>query len=77
MTESQTPNHRRPLAPGEIRTHTVGAQHFQVMHVMNGGMTQARVTEIGQPSRVLKTAAFASVAVRAYAEAIEQAESAA
>lgn len=66
--------HAKPLQPGEIRTHTVGGRTFQVMHIMNGGMTQASVREDGQPSRVICTDRFDSVAVRAYAEAIEQAE---
>lgn len=73
MTQEQ--NHRRPLAPGEIRAHQVGAEVFRVMHVMNGGMVQASVSGNGMATRVLTTALFESDAVRAYADAIEQAES--
>jgi hypothetical protein len=68
-------NHRAPLVPGEIRTHTVGLQIFQVMHVSGGSYTQATVRELAQPSRVIATERFESDAVNAYADAIEQAES--
>jgi hypothetical protein len=74
MTETQT-NHRAPLTPGEIRIHWIGDTSYQVMHVAGGSFTQASVREHGQPSRVLKTDTSAAVAVRAYADAIEQAES--
>ena len=73
MTESQK-NHRAPLARGEIRTHTVGDQTFQVMHIA-GPRVQARVgVPGGQPSMVLCTDTDAAVAVRAYADAIDGAE---
>ncbi|MET0426642.1 MAG: hypothetical protein ABW046_22435 [Actinoplanes sp.] len=72
MTE--TPNHRAPLAPGEIRTHVVGDRAFQVMHVAGGSFTQASVRGKG-PSTVLATSRFETVAVNVYANAIEQAES--
>jgi hypothetical protein len=80
MTETQTPNHGAPLAPGEIRTHTVGTQTFQVMHVSGGSFTQAKVRRpIGDhmESHVLCTSRFDSDAVRAYADAIAAAEDAA
>lgn len=73
MTEST--NHRAPLAPGEIRTHTVGACTFRVMHVAGGSFTQASVREPGQPSKVLCTDRFEFVVVAAYVDAIEAAES--
>ena len=76
MTETQTPNHRAPLAPGEIRTHTVGLRTFTVMHVAGGSFTQASCrTGIDRPSRVLLTSMDDRSAVEAYADAIEQAES--
>jgi hypothetical protein len=71
MTQSE---HRSPLAPGEIRTHIVGDRAFQVMHVAGGSFTQASVRGKG-PSTVLCTDVAAAVAVKAYADAIEQAES--
>lgn len=67
--------HRAPLAPGEIRAHTVGTRTFQVMHVSGGSFTQATVREAGGGATVLATDPFADRAVRAYADAIEQAES--
>jgi hypothetical protein len=76
MTETQsTPNHRAPLAPGEIRTHQVGAQKFTVMHVAGGSYTQASVRESGRPSRVLHTGRE-DIAVSRYADAIAEAEEA-
>ena len=75
MTETQNINHRAPLKPGEIRTHQVGAQVFQVMHIAGGSFAQASVAGNGMATRVLRTDRFADVAVRAYADAIEQAES--
>ena len=78
MTETQNPqaiDHRAPLKPGEIRTHRVGAQVFQVMHIAGGSFAQASVAGNGMATRVLRTDRFADVAVRAYADAIEQAES--
>lgn len=75
MTETQNINHCKPLAPGEIRTHAVGAETFRVMHVAGGSFTQAAVLPATGPTRVLATDRFESVAVRAYADAIEQAES--
>lgn len=75
MTE--TTNHRAPLAPGEIRTRTVGNRTFRVMHVAGGSFTQASVSDptwLGA-SQVLATNRFESFAVAAYADAIEQAES--
>ena len=78
MTETQI-DHRAPLAPlapGEIRTYVVGNRAFRVMHVAGGSFTQASFREgVDGPSVVLATDRFADVAVRAYAEAIEQAES--
>jgi hypothetical protein len=75
MTETQPTSHRRPLAPGEIRSHRVGAQTFAVMHVAGGSYTQACVMPVGGPTRVLATERFEQDAVNAYADAIEQAES--
>lgn len=77
MTETQNPrpDHRAPLAPGEIRTHTVGAQRFQVMHVAGGSFTQASYRDTGGFATVIATERFEDAAVRAYADAIEQAES--
>lgn len=68
-------NHRAPLAPGEIRSHQVGAQKFTVMHVAGGSFTQATVRPSSVPFKVLKTSAYEQEAVNAYADAIEQAES--
>lgn len=69
-------DHRAPLAPGEIRTHTVGLRTFTVMHVAGGSFTQASCrTGIDGPSRVLLTSMDDRSAVEAYADAIEQAES--
>lgn len=74
--------HEKPLTPGEIRRHTVGDpdtkggwQAFKVMHVAGGSFTQASVSRFGRPTQVLCTDTDSRVAVRAYAEAIEQAES--
>lgn len=77
MTETQNPrpDHRAPLAPGEIRTHTVGLRTFTVMHVAGGSFTQATSHVVGGGARVICTEVFESNAVRAYADAIEQAES--
>lgn len=83
MTETQnTKNHRAPLARGEIRTHTVGTpdtpggwRTFKVMHVAGGSFTQASVSRFGKPTEVISTDPDARVAVNAYADAIEQAES--
>lgn len=75
MTETQPTSHRRPLAPGEIRMHKVGAVTFTVMHVAGGSFTQACAHEADQRSRVLKTDTDDRIAVNAYADAIEQAES--
>jgi hypothetical protein len=79
MTMSE---HMKPLAPGEIRQYTVGNpdtrggwQAFKVMHVAGGSFTQASVSRFGRPTQVLCTDTDSAVAVRAYAEAIEQAES--
>lgn len=66
--------HARPLQPGEIRTHTVGARIFQVMHVAGGSYTQASVRQIGCAATVLCTNRFEQEAVTAYADAIMQAE---
>lgn len=78
MTEQQnpSPDHRAPLAPGEIRTHTVGTRTFQVMHVLNGAMAQASYRDAGQPSVVITTNQWISNVVGEYADAIEQAEAA-
>lgn len=68
-------DHRAPLAPGEIRSQWVGNQFFQVMHIAGGSFTQATVRTSGPDRpRVLATEMFESDAVRAYADAIEQAE---
>lgn len=76
MTETQntSPDHRRPLAPGELRAQWVGNQLFTVMHVAGGSYTQASVRESGKPTRVLATERFESDAVAVYAYAIECAE---
>lgn len=75
MTETQI-NHRKPLAPGEIRSHVVGNRGFLVMHTGNGAFAQASYRDgVDGPTRVLATDRFADVAVRAYADAIAQAES--
>jgi hypothetical protein len=71
MTMSE---HEKPLTPGEIRTHTIGRTDFTVMHVAGGSFTQARSCD-DSGSTILATDRFESVAVRAYADAIEQAES--
>jgi hypothetical protein len=74
MTETQT-NHRAPLAPGEIRTHTVGDRTFQVMHTGRGMNTKATYRDgVDGVTQVLCTG-YEFRAVRAYADAIEQAES--
>jgi hypothetical protein len=75
MTENTNINHRAPLAPGEIRTHRVGARVFKVMHVSGGSFTQASVRPDGEPATVLLTDMSTRAAVNAYADAIEQAES--
>jgi hypothetical protein len=75
MSETQNPDHRRPLAPGEIRTHTVGNRTFKVMHVAGGNFTQASYQLGVHPTQVITTEMFEQDAVRAYADAIEQAES--
>lgn len=75
MTQSRS--HRSPLAPGEIRTHTVGARTFQVLHVAGGSMTQASYRDERSHSTVLCTDVAADVAVKAYADAIQRAEDAA
>lgn len=76
MTE--TKDHGAPLALGEIRTHTVGDQTFQIMHTGGGAYTQATVRTAGVPhTTVLATLRFESVALRVYAGAIERAERAA
>lgn len=72
MTQS---GHRAPLAPGEIRTAIVGDRTFQVMHVAGGSYTQASVRRNGWSPVVLKTDPSSYVAVHAYADAVEQAES--
>lgn len=73
MTQDQ---HRRPLAPGEIRSYVVGDRAFRVMHVAGGSFTQVTARDgIDGATRVLATCRFGDAAVRAYAEAIEQAES--
>lgn len=71
-----TNEHRKPLAPGEIRRHTVGEATFQVMHVAGGSFTQATVRTPGQPTSVLCTDTNTAVAVKAYADAVEAAEQA-
>lgn len=72
---TQEKSHRSPLAPGEIRTHVVGDRAFQVMHVAGGSFTQASVNTAPYGRTVLCTDTSADVAVKAYADAIEQAES--
>jgi hypothetical protein len=74
MTETQNP-HRRPLAPGEIRTHEVAGEIFQVMHTGNGAFTQATRNSDHAGRGVIKTSSQDQDAVDAYADAIEQAES--
>lgn len=74
MTETQNIRHDAPLKPGEIRTHTVGDVDFAVMHAANGSFTQATVRD-ENGGRVLATEVFEDRAIRAYADAIEQAES--
>lgn len=66
-------DHSTPLQPGEVRTHTVDGQTFQVMHTGNGMYTQASVRD-GGPTRVLGTMPIESEALRIYADAIAQAE---
>lgn len=73
MTMSE---HAKPLKPGEIRRHTVGIRTFQVMHVAGGGMAQATYRDDTR-STVICTDRDIDAVVRSYAEAIEQAESAA
>lgn len=75
MNETQSIRHDAPLKQGEIRTHTVGAQTFRVMHVAGGSFTQVAARNVGENTRVLCTDRFESAAVRAYADAIAQAES--
>jgi hypothetical protein len=69
--------HMKPLAPGEIRRHTVGNRRFQVMHVAGGSFTQAGYRDTDGEGAVLATDRFESVAVRAYAEAIAAVENSA
>jgi hypothetical protein len=72
MTQNER---RRPLAPGEIRRHTVGDQTFKIMHTGNGAFTQATVRQAGVPTtEVLATLPFESAALKIYAAAIERAE---
>lgn len=79
MSETQnTKDHGAPLIPGEIRTHIVGDQKFQIMHVGNGAYTQATVRQAGVPTTtVLATEHWEHVALNIYAGAIERAEAAA
>jgi hypothetical protein len=71
MTQSE---HRAPLAPGEIRTHTVGDRTFKVMHVAGGSFTQMSVRLADGCVEHIATERFEQQAVNAYADAIEQAE---
>lgn len=75
MSETQnTKDHGAALAPGEIRTHTVGSRRFMVMHVSGGTFTQATVRDGDGPTQVLCTSQWDHKAVDAYADAIAAAE---
>lgn len=74
-TVAPPPRHDYPLLPGEVRSHTVGRTTFTVMHAMGGSFVQATASALGEASRVLHTSASETAALRAYREAVEQAES--
>lgn len=69
-----TSEHAKPLSPGEIRMARVGRVIFKVMHIAGGSFTQAIALRPDAPTEVIATEMFEQDAVRAYAEAIEQAE---
>lgn len=75
-TVGPPPSHDAPLLQGEIRTHVVGTRTFKVQHVAGGSFTQATVTDTAGPTGVLATERFEADAVRSYAAAIVEAESA-
>lgn len=74
MTE--TSKHTQPLARGEIRRHTVGAQTFQIMHAVAGGYVQVAIRVEDEPTHVvcLEMAMDERKALATYAELIRIAE---